>query len=173
MMIDNKIFQTNEIKINYDNRGYFFESFRSNSFKEIDFVQDNISFSIKGTLRGLHYQYEYAQSKLITVIKGEIFDVIVDLRRDSETFLKKNVFNLSDKKINQIFIPRGYAHGFQCVSDEAIIYYKTDNYYKQNDQYGVNPFDHELNIGWPLSKKIINQKDSSLPPLSEVSKLFK
>ncbi len=173
MMIDNKIFQTNEIKINYDNRGYFFESFRSNSFKEIDFVQDNISFSIKGTLRGLHYQYEYAQSKLITVIKGEIFDVIVDLRRDSETFLKKNVFNLSDKKINQIFIPRGYAHGFQCVSDEAIIYYKTDNYYKQNDQYGVNPFDHELNIGWPLSKKIINQKDSSLPNLSEVSKLFK
>lgn len=172
-MIDNKIFQTNEIKINYDNRGYFFESFRSNSFKEIDFVQDNISFSIKGTLRGLHYQYEYAQSKLITVIKGEIFDVIVDLRRDSETFLKKNVFNLSDKKINQIFIPRGYAHGFQCVSDEAIIYYKTDNYYKQNDQYGVNPFDHELNIGWPLSKKIINQKDSSLPNLSEVSKLFK
>ena len=172
-MIDNKIFQTNEIKINYDNRGYFFESFRSNSFKEIDFVQDNISFSIKGTLRGLHYQYEYAQSKLITVIKGEIFDVIVDLRRDSETFLKKNVFNLSDKKINQIFIPRGYAHGFQCVSDEAIIYYKTDNYYTQNDQYGVNPFDHELNIGWPLSKKIINQKDSSLPNLSEVSKLFK
>lgn len=173
MMIDNKIFQTNEIKINYDNRGHFFESFRINSFKEIDFVQDNISFSIKGTLRGLHYQYEYAQSKLITVIKGEIFDVIVDLRRDSETFLKKNVFNLSDKKINQIFIPRGYAHGFQCVSDEAIIYYKTDNYYKQNDQYGVNPFDHELNIGWPLSKKIINQKDSSLPNLSEVSKLFK
>lgn len=171
-MMDNKIFQTDEIKINYDNRGYFFESFRSNSFKEIDFVQDNISFSIKGALRGLHYQYEYAQSKLITVIKGEIFDVIVDLRRDSETFLKKNVFNLSDSKINQIFIPRGYAHGFQCISDQAIIYYKTDNYYKQNDQYGVNPFDHELNIEWPLSENIINQKDISLPNLSEVSKLF-
>lgn len=172
MIINKNSIYHSKIKINFDERGYFFESFRKNKFKDIDFVQDNISYSKKGTLRGMHYQYKFPQSKLITILHGEIYDVIIDLRNHSKNFLKIYSYTLSPKSNNQLYIPRGFAHGFQCISENSTIYYKTDNYYQHEDQYGIDPLDLDLKIEWPLSNKIINNKDSQLPKLSDIKNFF-
>lgn len=162
----------NKIKINNDKRGFFFESFRKKSFYKNNFVQDNVSFSKKGVIRGLHFQYKYPQAKLITVLHGEIFDLVIDLRKKSKTFLKIFTFKLHFKKQNQLFIPRGFAHGFQCISKDASIYYKTDNYYAPGDEYGINPLDLSIKHLWPLKKKILNEKDKKLPNLDNLGKVF-
>lgn len=170
--LDKNNFHLNSLKINKDDRGFFFESFRKINFYDIDFVQDNISYSKRGTLRGLHYQFYSPQAKLITVLKGNIFDVILDLRKESTTFMQLFEFNLTSEFNNQLFIPRGFAHGFQCLSEDSIIYYKTDSYYEPKDQYGVHPLDIELNINWPISKKIISNNDLKLPNSSEIENFF-
>ncbi len=159
-----------------DNRGYFFESFRDDLFRknvgDITFVQDNESKSSYGVLRGLHYQLPpFEQSKLVRVVVGEILDVVVDIRKNSRTFGKHFKIILSSENKLQLFIPKGFAHGFIVLSDFAIVNYKVDNFYSPLHDRGINAFDPELGIDWilPKEKIIRSQKDSQLPPLSEAS----
>src|SRR5690606_957737 len=161
-----------------DNRGYFFESFNQNTFnkligKEVNFIQDNESFSLKGTLRGLHYQNaEHAQSKLVRVIKGTVLDVAVDIRKDSSTFGEYISIELSEENKKQLFIPRGFAHGFIVLSETAIFSYKCDNFYNKESEGGIIYNDDSLKIDWKLNIKefIISEKDLLLPNL-EISNL--
>jgi dTDP-4-dehydrorhamnose 3,5-epimerase len=163
-------------KVIQDKRGYFLESFNQAVFKEglnrdINFVQDNESYSSKGVLRGLHYQKgDYAQAKLVRVIKGKILDVVVDLRADSPTFSKHMSIELSEDNKTQLFIPRGFAHGFIVLSDTAIFSYKCDNFYNKVSEGGVIYNDKDLNIDWKLDEKefIVSEKDLELPTLKEV-----
>ena len=163
-------------KVIQDKRGYFLESFNQAVFKEglnrdINFVQDNESYSSKGVLRGLHYQKgDYAQAKLVRVIKGKILDVVVDLRADSPTFTKHMSIELSEDNKTQLFIPRGFAHGFIVLSDTAIFSYKCDNFYNKASEGGVIYNDKDLNIDWKLDEKefIVSEKDLELPTLKEV-----
>jgi len=157
-------------KIFYDSRGYFFESFNSEALRKegVNFnpVQDNESKSVKGVIRGLHYQLNpYSQAKLIRVIEGKIFDVAVDLRKDSKTFGKWYGIELDSNSKEQLFIPRGFAHGFSVLSDIAIIQYKCDSLYNPAVERGINVMDTELNIDWKIDKNecIINDKDIKNP----------
>ncbi len=158
-----------------DERGYFFESYRNDIFKKkignINFIQENESYSTKGILRGLHFQTEpYAQAKLVRCIKGKVLDVVVDIRKKSKTFGKYKSFLLSEHNKLQLFIPKGFAHGFIVLSNEAIFSYKVDNlYYPENDS-GILWCDKDLNIDWVLEKKdiIVSQKDSKLKSLREL-----
>ena len=152
-----------------DNRGHFLESFNQNDFYqnigEIHFLQDNESFSKFGTLRGLHFQKPpYEQSKLVRVIKGEIQDVAVDIRIDSPTYLKYVSINLSGENKKQIFIPKGFAHGFLVLSKVAIVSYKVDNFYNFNYESGIKYDDSRLKIKWKLnlSKIHLSNKDKKL-----------
>ncbi|WP_299434158.1 dTDP-4-dehydrorhamnose 3,5-epimerase [uncultured Aquimarina sp.] len=153
-----------------DERGSFFESFNANTFKEItglqtDFVQDNQSISSKGILRGLHFQKgEYAQAKLVRVTKGSVLDVAVDLRQDSPTLGKHFAIELNDQNNYQLFVPRGFAHGFVVLSDEAIFNYKCDNYYNKEAESGIIYNDPELSIDWKIktSEIKVSEKDSEL-----------
>lgn len=162
-----------EPKVFKDERGNFFESFNYKTFKkntglEIDFVQDNQSISQYGTIRGLHFQTgEFAQSKLIRVAKGEVLDVVVDLRPDSETYLKQFSYVLTGKNNHQLFVPSGFAHGFATLSSEAIFVYKCDNYYNKTSESGILFNDKTLNIDWQIPEKdqIISEKDEHLPTL--------
>ena len=162
-------------KVIQDKRGYFLESFNQAVFKEglkrdINFVQDNESYSSKGVLRGLHYQKgDYAQAKLVRVIKGKILDVVVDLRTDSPTFSKHMSIELSEDNKTQLFIPRGFAHGFLVLSDTAIFSYKCDNFYNKASEGGIIYNDKDLNIDWKLDEKefIVSEKDLELPTLKE------
>ena len=162
-------------KVIQDKRGYFLESFNQAVFKEglkrdINFVQDNESYSSKGVLRGLHYQIgDYAQAKLVRVIKGKILDVVVDLRTDSPTFSKHISIELSEDNKTQLFIPRGFAHGFIVLSDTAIFSYKCDNFYNKASEGGIIYNDKDLNIDWKLDEKefIVSEKDLELPTLKE------
>ena len=155
-------------KIYKDERGFFFESYNNRTFNQeigsnINFVQDNHSKSSKGTLRGLHYQIPpRAQGKLIRVIRGEIFDVVVDLRRLSKTFGKWIGVNLSEHNNKQLWVPEGFAHGFLVISDIAECLYKTTEYYSPEHERGIIWDDKELNIEWPINinKILISKKDS-------------
>ena len=154
-------------KVIEDERGYFFESFSEREFNEnineIKFVQDNQSKSCYGVVRGLHFHKgEYAQSKLVRCVKGEILDVAVDLRKDSPTYGKYVSVVLSEHNHQQLFIPRGFAHGFSVLSEEAIVQYKCDNFYNKESEGGINPFDDELKIDWliPKDNVILSEKDS-------------
>ncbi len=159
-----------------DSRGYFFESFNQNKFnaligQEINFVQDNESFSSKGVLRGLHFQTgDYAQAKLVRVIQGRVLDVVVDIRKDSATYAEHSSIELSEDNKTQLFIPRGFAHGFIVLSDTAIFSYKCDNYYHQASERGIRHDDPFLGIDWKLPKesRIISEKDLVLPTLSNI-----
>ena len=163
-----------EPKLFKDSRGYFFESFNQHRFNEligknIDFVQDNESFSSKGVLRGLHFQTgEYAQAKLVRVIKGMVLDVVVDLRKDSPTFSKHFSIELSEDNKKQLFVPRGFAHGFIVLSETAVFSYKCDNFYNKESESGIIFNDTDLNIDWVLPKEdlIISEKDKNLPELN-------
>lgn len=139
-----------------DNRGFFMETYNKKDFEEIgintEFVQDNQSKSIKGVLRGLHFQKEYPQAKLVRVIKGEVYDVAVDLRKDSKTYGKYYGVTLTEKNKLQFFIPRGFAHGFLVLSEEAEFTYKCDDLYHPNDEGGIIWNDKKINIEWPLEK---------------------
>jgi dTDP-4-dehydrorhamnose 3,5-epimerase len=158
-----------------DDRGYFKESYNLNDFEEflpdIKFVQDNESKSSKGVVRGLHFQRApFAQSKLLRVIQGAIWDVAVDLRPRSKTFQQFCFTELSANNHHQYFVPRGFAHGFIVLSDTAVLAYKTDNFYHYQSEAGIHPHDPFLNIPWPLPKEehILSSKDKVLPNLSDL-----
>lgn len=152
-----------------DKRGYFFESFNKRKFEEvightIDFVQDNQSYSTKGVLRGLHFQKgEFAQAKLVSVLFGNVLDVAVDLRKDSKTYGEHFSLELSSDNKKQLFIPRGFAHGFLVLSDSAHFYYKCDNYYNKEAEGGIIYTDSYLKINWGQSDAIVSGKDLKLP----------
>lgn len=156
-----------------DPRGYFFESFNRNTFLEktgvaVDFVQDNQSSSQRGVLRGLHFQHgEYAQAKLVRVLKGAVLDIAVDLRKASKTFGQHVAVELTEDSRTQFFVPRGFAHGFVVLSEEAVFFYKCDNYYYKAAEGGVIYNDAELGIDWkiPQNEVLLSEKDTQLPSL--------
>jgi len=159
-----------EPKVFGDSRGYFFESFKQKEFEDnigkINFVQDNESKSSYGVLRGLHYQLPpYAQSKLVRVIKGKVLDVAVDIRRGSPTFGKHVKVELSEENKKQMFIPRGFAHGFLTLSEEVIFTYKVDYYYAPDHEASIRYNDEELAINWEIPPKeiILSNKDEQTP----------
>ena len=164
-----------EPQIFEDERGYFFESYNQKKFDEaigrkIRFVQDNESFSSKGVLRGLHFQTgDFAQAKLVRVNKGLVLDVAVDLRKDSATYGKNVTVELSEINKKQLFVPRGFAHGFIVLSDTAIFSYKCDNYYNKASESGIIYNDKDLHIDWKLPEEemIISEKDLQLPTFKE------
>lgn len=164
-----------------DNRGYFFESFNRKTFLEqtglaIDFVQDNQSRSEKGVLRGLHFQHdEFAQAKLVRVLQGKVLDVAVDLRKTSATFGRHMAVELSADSHTQLFAPRGFAHGFVVLSEEAVFFYKCDNHYNKAAEGGILFNDPELAIDWLLQPKEIqlSEKDALLPTLKEIAHTLK
>ncbi|NMH89337.1 dTDP-4-dehydrorhamnose 3,5-epimerase [Flavivirga algicola] len=157
-------------KVFKDDRGFFFESFNKKSFKAktgitVDFVQDNQSKSSRGVLRGLHFQIgEHAQAKLVQVIKGRVLDVCIDLRKESPTFGKSFSIVLDDIEHKQVYIPRGFAHGFLVLEDDTVFSYKCDNFYDKESESGILYNDKDLNINWgfPLNKLIISEKDNQL-----------
>jgi len=164
-----------EPKVFGDERGYFFESFNQKKFRELTsydtvFVQDNQSYSRRGVLRGLHFQTgQSAQAKLVRVIKGEVLDVAVDLRAGSKTYGKHFSLIISEKNNLQLFIPKGFAHGFIVLSDDAIFQYKCDNYYDKAAEGGIHYADPDLSIDWilPHDQLIVSDKDIELPYLAE------
>lgn len=155
-----------------DNRGYFMETYKSEDFKEAglyyDFVQDNQSKSKKGVLRGLHFQKKFPQAKLVRCIDGEVFDVCVDLRKDSPTYGKWEGVVLSAEKGNQFMIPRGFAHGFLVLSESATFCYKCDELYHPEDEGGIMYNDIDVNIKWPsIDEILLSEKDKKHPSLKE------
>ncbi len=161
-----------EPRVFEDQRGYFMEIFHQERYDASGvsrvFVQDNLSFSVKGTLRGLHFQDRKPQAKLLQVIAGEIFDVAVDLRPDSATFGQWTGVNLSDANKRQLLIPEGLAHGFCVLSETAHFLYKCADFYDPEDEKGILWSDPGIGIRWPIDRPIISEKDSVLPLLSEV-----
>ncbi len=159
-----------------DDRGYFFESFNAEDFKNvglpIKFLQDNQAFSKRGTLRGLHYQLRYPQGKLVRVIQGEVFDVAVDIRIDSPTFGKYEGFNLSGNNNKIMYIPEGFAHGYVVISETAIFQYKCTEIYHPEDEYGIFWNDMDLNIRWPMKSPILSKKDKNLPTLKTINEKY-
>ena len=160
-----------------DNRGFFQENFKESDFVSnginTKFVQDNVSRSIKGVLRGLHYQkHPKAQAKLVTAIRGEIFDVAVDIRKGSPTFGKWIAETLSDKNHKSLYIPEGFAHGFCVLSDEADVLYKVNQEYSSENERGIIWNDPKLGIKWPTSQPIVTSKDLQLPSLDEIDSNF-
>ncbi len=158
-----------------DARGYFKESYNLNDFEEflpgVKFVQDNESKSTRGVLRGLHFQKApLAQAKLLRVVTGSIWDVAVDIRPGSSTYGQHAAVELTAENHFQLFIPKGFAHGFIVTSETAIVQYKTDNYYSPESDAGIHPHDPELNIPWPLPRleHMLSGKDQKLPNLSEI-----
>ena len=161
-----------------DDRGYFFESWNRDRYScnmiDCQWIQDNESKSVKGVLRGLHYQLPpYTQAKLVRVIYGRVVDVAVDIRKDSPTFGKYVAVELSGENKYQLFIPRGFAHGFAVLSDEAVFAYKCDNTYMPSHERGIAFNDPALNINWPLDLKkcIMSARDWANPPLAEAELL--
>lgn len=163
-----------EPKVFNDARGYFFESFKKDEFEahvgKTDFVQDNESKSSRGVLRGLHYQKgEYSQAKLVRVINGRVLDVAVDIRKSSPTFGKYVAVELSSDNKRQLFIPRGFAHGFLVLSDEAVFTYKVDNVYAPQSEASIRFDDPDIGIDWPMKADEIltSEKDLKGLPLKE------
>lgn len=169
-----------EPKIILDARGYFMESFNENTFQngigqQVHFVQDNQSFSSRGVLRGLHYQTgEHAQAKLVRVLQGEVLDVAVDIRPDSETFGQHVAVLLSAENQKQLFVPRGFAHGFVVLSETATFFYKCDNFYNKESEGGIIYNDDSMKIDWqlPENELLISEKDLVLPLLKEAKKVW-
>ena len=167
-------------KVHSDERGYFVETFRQDKIEDVlgykvNFIQENESKSYKGVLRGLHFQLEpYAQSKLIRVIEGAILDVAVDIRKGSPTFGQYVAVELSGDNKKQIFVPRGFAHGFAVLTDTATIAYKVDNYYSPECDRGLAFDDRELDIDWQLPKEqlLLSDKDTQQPTLAALIECF-
>jgi dTDP-4-dehydrorhamnose 3,5-epimerase len=160
-----------------DDRGYFFESYSLKIFEErrldLTFIQDNISKSKKGTIRGLHYQIgKSAQGKLCQVISGAVLDVAVDIRFGSPTFGQYVSEILSEDNHNQIWIPPGFAHGFAVLSGEAIFHYKCTNYYNKNDERAILYNDPEVNINWQIETPIVSEKDMKAKRFNQIDKDF-
>ena len=164
-----------EPQVHYDERGYFMESFRQDLLEkklgyQVNFIQDNESKSNqRGVLRGLHYQIApFSQSKLVRVSKGRVLDVAVDIRKDSATFGKYVAVELSDQNKRQVFIPKGFAHGFVVLSEEAIFSYKVDQYYSKKHERGLAFDDKDINIDWQISQEdlILSEADQNHPRLA-------
>ena len=158
-----------------DNRGYFMETYNYNDFKEAgidcEFVQDNQSASKKGVLRGLHFQKNFPQDKLVRVVRGEVFDVAVDMRKGSETYGKWFGVRLSEENKKMFFIPKNFAHGFLVLSDYAEFTYKCTDFYHPNDGGGVIYNDPEIGVDWPIEdgmELVMSEKDTKWPTLKEI-----
>lgn len=171
MVINTDIYQ--------DNRGFFVENYHKekyDTFKipglNLNFVQDNHSFSKKNVLRGLHFQLERPQGKLVSVIDGEVFDVVADVNPNSKTFMKWIGVNLSSINGKQLWIPPGYAHGFCVISEKANFVYKCTEFFDPNLDIGLNWSDPDLNIEWPIMEPILSEKDKKLPFLKEITKKY-
>lgn len=160
-------------KVFTDERGFFMEIYQKGEFAKVgitgEFVQQNHSKSVKGVLRGLHYQKEpYAQAKLVRCIKGEIFDVAVDIRKNSPTFGKYVFAILSEENKNMLYIPRGFAHGFEVLSDEAEIIYSIDNIYAKESESGIIWNDPSIKINWPIKSPILSEKDKKWSNINQI-----
>jgi dTDP-4-dehydrorhamnose 3,5-epimerase len=162
-----------------DNRGYFFESYNQQFFREkgiyTNFVQDNQSISVKNVLRGLHFQTHAPQAKLVRCVVGKVYDVVVDLRKSSPTYKKWYGIELSEDNMKMMFVPKGFAHGFVTLSDVAVFHYKCDELYLPTSDGGIIYNDPEIGIDWGvnLNEIILSEKDRSLPQLVEIEKLLK
>ena len=167
-----------EPKVFNDSRGYFFEAWKKQEFLDhvgkVDFIQDNESKSSRGVLRGLHYQKgAFAQAKLVRVIKGKVIDVAVDIRRSSPTFGKHVMVELSEENKRQFFIPRGFAHGFLVMSDEAVFTYKVDNVYAPQAEAGIRWDDPQLAIEWPVGPgEVLTSEKDLVQPLLKDAEVF-
>jgi len=162
-----------EPKIFPDARGFFVETYNKERYADagiaIDFVQDNLSFSSKGVLRGLHYQKPYAQGKLVYVLQGEVWDVAVDIRHGSPTFGEWTAVTLSSENKKQFYIPPGFAHGFCVLSEKALFTYKCTELYHPECDAGVRWDDPDIGIKWPVAEPILSEKDKNQPLLKDVS----
>jgi dTDP-4-dehydrorhamnose 3,5-epimerase len=156
-----------------DDRGFFMETYQQRRYSEASieqlFVQDNLSSSIRGTLRGLHYQVNHEQAKLIQVVKGTIFDVAVDIRKGSPSFGQWTGVHLSGDNKRQVFIAEGFAHGFCVLSEVAHVVYKCSDFYAPKDEGGILWSDPDLAIEWPISEPLLSAKDSLLPRLVDIA----
>ena len=165
-----------EPRIFRDSRGFLYESFSRKKYSEAgiqcDFVQDNHSFSEKGVLRGLHFQTDLPQAKLVRVIRGEVYDVAVDLRKASPNYGKWFGARLSEENNRQMFIPEGFAHGFCVLSEYAEFLYKCSNYYSPAGEGGILWNDPDLNIDWPLENPVLSDKDQRFPRLKDANLPF-
>lgn len=168
-----------EPRVFKDSRGYFFESYSQKEFEKaigkVNFVQDNESCSVKGVLRGLHFQKPpYSQSKLVRCVVGKVLDVAVDLRKGSPTYGEYVAVELSEENHLEFFIPKGFAHGFEVLSDVAVFQYKCDDFYHPESEGGIDPFDPEIGIEWRVQSKdaIISDKDKKHPSFSEFETPF-
>lgn len=161
-----------EPRVFEDNRGYFYEAFRESVLLEggieVRFVQDNVSKSVRNTLRGLHYQIVNPQAKLVQCLHGKIMDVAVDIRRGSPTFGHYVAAELSSQNKQLLFIPEGFAHGFLVLSDEAVVSYKCSDYYNAAGERGIKWNDPEIGINWNIEHPVLSEKDAQLPLLSEL-----
>jgi dTDP-4-dehydrorhamnose 3,5-epimerase len=165
-------------KVFQDNRGFFLESYSKKLFDargvQADFVQDNHSMSIqKNVLRGIHFQKPpHAQAKLVRVVKGSVYDVIVDLRKNSSTYSQWECFTLSAKNFQMLFVPRGFGHGFCTLEDNTEFLYKVDKFYAPEADAGIIWNDPTLKIDWPIENPILSEKDAKLPKFSELTTSF-
>jgi len=164
-----------EPKIFGDARGYFYESYQKKRYDEAgikaNFIQDNEAFSTYGVVRGLHFQKgEFAQAKLVRVLQGKVYDVAVDLRKNSPSYGEWYGVELSEENKKQFFVPRGFAHGYSVMSETAIFAYKCDNDYNPQSEGGINLNDETLNIDWkiPVNKQLISDKDVILPNIKDI-----
>jgi dTDP-4-dehydrorhamnose 3,5-epimerase len=157
-----------------DKRGYFLETYHQEKYEQLGisehFVQDNLSYSVQGTLRGLHYQHPHGQAKLVQVIKGEVFDVIVDIRQGSPTFGRWASVRLSDENGSQFYVPRGFAHGFCVLSETALVSYKCSDFYTPESEGGIFWSDPDIDVEWPISGPLLSDKDTNHPHLKDVPK---
>ncbi len=155
-----------------DQRGYFLETYQARRYAaqgiEATFVQDNLSFSTRGVVRGLHYQLRQPQGKLVMALQGEVLDAVVDIRPDSPTFRQYTLNTLAASNHRQIYVPPGYAHGFVVLSDTALVLYKVTDFYLPGDEYGVLWNDPDLGIPWPVTEGILSAKDAALPRLKDI-----
>ena len=153
-----------EPKIFTDSRGFFLETFNQTRYREVglsaDFVQDNLSFSGRGTLRGLHFQNPNSQGKLVQVLQGEVFDVAVDIRRSSPTFARWHGLLLSGQNKQQFYIPQGFAHGFVVLSEAALFHYKCTMFYSPKDELSIRWDDPDIGIEWPIKAPLVSEKDT-------------
>ncbi len=156
-----------------DARGFFLETYRRNDYRElgidVEFVQDNHSRSQRGAIRAFHFQLEPGQAKLVRAARGTVYDVAIDLRRDSPTYRRHEAFELSDSNQRQLFVPVGFAHGFCVTSDVADVTYKVTNYYDAASERGIAFDDPELGVEWPVEEPLVSDRDRANPRLREIA----